>query len=125
MSSPPLPVHLAPSPDLDPTRSRLRIPPSRLAAAGSVDASTGLRLERCYDNTLEIHDVLTSMQIEKDVPLYISAHWPAVDSAILDQIKTAIAGQGYKIVLSDAGGLLPREMRAASEFELALQASGC
>ncbi|KAI8477207.1 MAG: hypothetical protein J3K34DRAFT_381683 [Monoraphidium minutum] len=92
---------------------------SRWAALSAVD---GIVRDNCWNNTLDVHKAMTSMGFQKDVPVYVAAHWAGADGALVETVLAGIGGAGFTAVKAQADEALPRELRALVEYEVAMRA---
>lgn len=83
--------------------------------------------DNCFNNTMAVHKVLADRRFDAGIPLYVAAHWPAVQKGVAESLLRDIAAAGYNVVRAPAPAgereaALPREVAALFEYELALRA---
>lgn len=83
----------------------------------------------CFSNTANVHNILKSRRLNKEIPLYISANWQAADPAVAEAVLGNITASGYIVVTAPngmangtEGGGIPKEIAAMMEYELAMKA---
>ena len=86
----------------------------------------GIVRDNCMNNTFALGGALASKGFPRDVPLYVTSHWPLVEGPVRDSVLASVAASGYDYVTDTTiypGVELEREERALVNYYLGLRAN--